>query len=110
MHYFAYFIEHPRPFLFRIGENWGVRYYSLAYLTGFYVLFLALRWQAKRGWSLLRGEAISDYVVWVALAGVILGGRLGSCLLYSPYETLAHPLSFFMLLEGGMASHGRILG
>jgi phosphatidylglycerol:prolipoprotein diacylglycerol transferase len=110
MHLFAIFIEHPRPFLFRIGENWGLRFYSLAYLTGFYVLFVALRWQAKRGWSLLRGDAISDYVTWVAMAGVILGGRLGYCLLYAPRQTFSDPAYFFMVWKGGMASHGGILG
>jgi phosphatidylglycerol:prolipoprotein diacylglycerol transferase len=110
MHLFAIFIEHPHPFLFRIGENWGLRFYSLAYLTGFYVLFVALRWQAKRGWSLLRGDAISDYVTWVAMAGVILGGRLGYCLLYAPRQTFTDPAYFFMVWKGGMASHGGILG
>ncbi len=114
MHVFAYFIEQPHPFVVRFGHfwgnDWGIRYYSLAYLTGFYVLFVGLRWQAKQGWSLLRGDAISDYVVWVAMAGVILGGRLGSCLLYSPRETFLHPLSIFTVWKGGMASHGGILG
>jgi phosphatidylglycerol:prolipoprotein diacylglycerol transferase len=110
MHVFAYFIEHPHPFLFRIGENWGLRFYSLAYLTGFYVLFVGLRWQAKKGWSLLRGDAISDYVTWVAMAGVILGGRLGYCLLYAPRETFTNPTYFFTVWKGGMASHGGILG
>ncbi|MCE0483531.1 MAG: prolipoprotein diacylglyceryl transferase [Methylacidiphilales bacterium] len=110
MQFFAYFIEHPRPFLWHFGGNWGIRFYSLAYLTGFYVLFVGLRWQAKRGWSLLRGDAISDYVVWVAMAGVVLGGRLGYCLLYAPRITFTHPLFFFTLWKGGMASHGGILG
>jgi phosphatidylglycerol:prolipoprotein diacylglycerol transferase len=111
MHLFAIFSQyHPHPFLFRIGENWGLRFYSLAYLTGFYVLFVALRWQARKGWSLLRGDAIADYVTWVAMAGVILGGRLGYCLLYAPHETLTHPLFFFTVWKGGMASHGGILG
>jgi phosphatidylglycerol---prolipoprotein diacylglyceryl transferase len=114
LHLFAYFIEQPHPFLWRWGHfwgnDWGIRFYSLAYLTGFYVLFVGLRWQAKKGWSLLRGDAISDYVVWVAMAGVILGGRLGYCLLYAPYETFTHPLTFFTTWKGGMASHGGILG
>ena len=110
MHLFAYFIEHPRPFLFQIGPNWGLRFYSLAYLTGFYILFVVLRWQARRGWCLLRGDAISDYVTWVALAGVILGGRLGYCLLYEPRATFTDPLYFFTIWKGGMASHGGILG
>ncbi len=110
MHCFAYFIAQPRPFLWHFGGNWGIRFYSLAYLTGFYVLFVGLRWQAKRGWSLLRGDAISDYVTWVAMAGVILGGRLGYCLLYEPRETFSDPTYFFTVWKGGMASHGGILG
>ncbi len=112
MHLFAYFIERPQPFVpfFPHHGAIGIRFYSLAYLTGFYVLFVGLRWQARRGWSLLRGDAIVDYVTWVAMAGVILGGRLGYCLLYEPYRTFTHPLSFFQLWQGGMASHGGILG
>ncbi len=110
MHLFAYFIEQPHPFLFRIGPDWGVRFYSLAYLTGFYILFVGLRLQARQGWSLLRGDAISDYVTWVAMAGVILGGRLGYCLLYAPRQTFTDPAYFFTVWKGGMASHGGILG
>jgi phosphatidylglycerol:prolipoprotein diacylglycerol transferase len=110
MHVFAFFIEHPHPFLFRFGPGWGIRFYSLAYLTGFYVLYVGMRWQARRGWSRLRGDAIADYVTWVALAGVILGGRLGYCLLYEPSRTFHDPLSFFVIWKGGMASHGGILG
>ncbi len=110
MHLFAYFIEKPHPFLFQFGPNWGLRFYSLAYLTGFYILFVGLRWQAKRGWSVLRGDAISDYSVWVAMAGVILGGRLGYCLLYEPRLTFTDPTYFFTIWKGGMASHGGILG
>ena len=62
------------------------------------------------GWSLLCGDAISDYVVWVAMAGVILGGRLGYCLLYAPRQTFTDPVYFFTVWKGGMASHGGILG
>jgi len=114
LHLFAYFIEQPHPFLWRFGHfggnEWGLRFYSLAYLTGFYILFVDLRWQARQGWSLLRGDAISDYVTWVAMAGVILGGRLGYCLLYEPRATFTDPLYFFTVWKGGMASHGGILG
>jgi phosphatidylglycerol:prolipoprotein diacylglycerol transferase len=114
VHLFAYFIEQPHPFLWRFGHfngaDWGIRFYSLAYLTGFYILFVGMRWQAKRGWSLLRGDAIADYAVWVGIVGVVLGGRLGYCLLYEPYRTFTDPLSFFTVWNGGMASHGGILG
>ncbi len=115
MHLFAYFVEQPRPFLLGpyghfYGIELGLRYYSLAYLAGFYILFVGLRWQARRGWSLLRGDAIADYVVYVAILGTILGGRLGYCLLYEPRATFSDPFYFFSVWKGGMASHGGILG
>jgi phosphatidylglycerol:prolipoprotein diacylglycerol transferase len=110
MHVLAYFVEHPRPYLWHFGGNFGIRFYSLAYLVGFYVLFVGLRWQSARGWTRLKGDAIADYVTWVAIAGVILGGRLGYCLLYEPHRTFTDPLTFFQLWNGGMASHGGIVG
>jgi phosphatidylglycerol:prolipoprotein diacylglycerol transferase len=114
MHLFAYFIEQPHPFVWRFGHfwgsDWGIRFYSLAYLTGAYILFVGLRWQAKRGWSLLRGDAIADYAVWVVVVGVIIGGRLGYCLLYEPRLTFTDPLFLFQTWNGGMASHGGITG
>jgi phosphatidylglycerol:prolipoprotein diacylglycerol transferase len=44
------------------------------------------------------------------MAGVILGGRLGYCLLYEPRQTFTNPAYFFTVWKGGMASHGGILG
>jgi phosphatidylglycerol:prolipoprotein diacylglycerol transferase len=110
MPFLAYFVEHPRPYLWQFGDHVGIRFYSLAYLVGFYVLFVGLRWQSARGWTRLRGDAIADYVTWVAIVGVILGGRLGYCLLYEPHRTFTDPLTFFQLWNGGMASHGGIVG
>jgi phosphatidylglycerol---prolipoprotein diacylglyceryl transferase len=45
-----------------------------------------------------------------ALFGVLLGGRLGYMLFYDTGRFLANPLLFFRVWEGGMASHGGILG
>jgi phosphatidylglycerol:prolipoprotein diacylglycerol transferase len=41
---------------------------------------------------------------------VVLGGRLGYCLLYEPRRTFTEPAYFFTVWKGGMASHGGILG
>jgi phosphatidylglycerol:prolipoprotein diacylglycerol transferase len=114
LHFFAYFQETPHPILVPLGHffgrDFGIRFYSLAYLMGFYILFVGLRWQARRGWSRLHGDAIVDYVTWVAIAGTIGGGRLGYCLFYEPEKFFHDPLFFFRLWEGGMASHGGIIG
>ena len=55
MHSLAYLIAHPHPFLWQFGI-WkgapiGIRFYALAYLLGFVVLYFGLFWQARRGWS-----------------------------------------------------------
>jgi phosphatidylglycerol:prolipoprotein diacylglycerol transferase len=114
MNFFSYIVVHPHPFLWKWvnagGNEWGIRYYSLAYLVGFCALYVALRWQAQMGWSRLRGVAISDFVTWASLGGIILGGRLGYCLLYAPRETFTDPTFFFTVWKGGMASHGGIVG
>jgi phosphatidylglycerol:prolipoprotein diacylglycerol transferase len=114
MNFLAYLVMQPHPFLWRWGwaggNEWGIRYYSLVYLNGFCLLFLALRWQAQRGWSRLRGEAIVDFTTWASLGGIVLGGRLGYCLLYAPRDLFANPLSLFTVWKGGMASHGGIAG
>jgi phosphatidylglycerol:prolipoprotein diacylglycerol transferase len=114
MNFLAYLMMQPHPFLWRWGaaggNEWGIRYYSLVYLNGFCLLFLALRWQAQRGWSRLRGEAIVDFTTWAALGGIVLGGRLGYCLLYAPRQTFTDPTFFFTVWKGGMASHGGITG
>jgi phosphatidylglycerol:prolipoprotein diacylglycerol transferase len=114
MNLFAYITVYPHRFLWYFGHwrgnDWGIRYYSLAYLVGFCALFVALRWQAQRGWSRLRGEALVDFTTWASLAGIVLGGRIGYCLLYAPHETFSDPLYFFQVWKGGMASHGGIAG
>jgi len=46
----------------------------------------------------------------VAFFGVFLGGRLGNVLIYQRDEFFADPLMVFRVWEGGMASHGGILG
>ena len=51
-----------------------------------------------------------DDMVFLALVGVILGGRLGYVLFYKPAEYLAHPLKIFAIWEGGMSFHGGLLG
>jgi phosphatidylglycerol:prolipoprotein diacylglycerol transferase len=105
----AYWTHNLSPFLIRFGENLGIRYYGVSYLLGFLAAALMLRTYAKAGRSLLPIEKISDLMVSLVL-GVMVGGRLGSFLLYHPEQLIEDPLSFFRVWEGGMASHGGMAG
>lgn len=44
------------------------------------------------------------------MLGIILGARLGHCLFYEPQYYLANPLEIVKIWEGGLASHGGVIG
>lgn len=104
-----YYVHDLSPFLIEFGGGWGIRYYGLAYALGFLGLYFGLWWQGRLGWSRLRGEAVADFVTWM-IVGVVVGGRLFYCLFYGWETTVNDPLSIFRVWDGGMASHGGILG
>ncbi|ACB76642.1 prolipoprotein diacylglyceryl transferase [Opitutus terrae] len=105
----ATWTHHWDPFLIRFSENFGIRYYGLAYVLGFLVAawLFARYWRAGR--SQLPAAQISDFMLAIIL-GVMIGGRLGSFVLYHPDQLWSDPLSLFRVWEGGMASHGGMIG
>lgn len=105
----ATWTHHWDPFLIRFSENFGIRYYGLAYVLGFVVAawLFARYWRAGR--SQLPALQISDFMLAIIL-GVMIGGRLGSFVLYHPDQLWSDPLSLFRVWEGGMASHGGMIG
>jgi phosphatidylglycerol:prolipoprotein diacylglycerol transferase len=105
----AYWVHDLSPFLIRFSENFGIRYYGLAYLAGFAVA----AWLLYRYWRAGRSEvgpgAISDLMTYVVI-GVLVGGRLGYFLLYQTGSFASDPLMLLRVWEGGMASHGGFVG
>ena len=93
----------------------ALRWYGLAYLSAFVAGFLLLRHLARKGLWVLKPEKTGDFIAAAALFGVFIGGRLGYILFYHipklGWGSLAEdPLLVFKVWEGGMASHGGILG
>jgi phosphatidylglycerol:prolipoprotein diacylglycerol transferase len=105
----AFLVHEPHPFLIRFTENFGIRYYGVSYMLGFLAAAWLLYRYARAGRSQLPAAKIGDLIV-ALVFGVMLGGRLGSFLLYHPDQLLDDPLSFFRVWEGGMASHGGFIG
>jgi len=105
----AYYVHDLSPFLVRFG-GFGLRWYGLSYLAGFVVGILLYRRLARQGYSDLPPDQVADFITMGALVGVLLGGRLGYMLFYDPTRFFHDPLVFFRVWEGGMASHGGILG
>ncbi len=112
---FATYIHRLDPILFQFTESIVLRWYGLAYLAGFLIGYLLLKWLADRDLWVLPGEKTADFIAAAALLGVFFGGRLGYILFYHipahGWGSLAEdPLLIFKVWEGGMASHGGILG
>lgn len=105
----AYYLHDFDPFIFHIWGSFGPRWYGMAYVLAFACGFWLLRVLAQRGYTQLRVEQVGDFITWGALFGVMLGGRLGYVLFYHP-EMLRDPLSVAQVWEGGMSSHGGMLG
>src|SRR6184192_4396330 len=106
---FAYYVHDLNPLIFRLWENVGPRWYGLAYVLAFICSYLLFRRLAKRGYADLPVAKVGDFVTGAALFGVIVGGRLGYVFFYRP-EMLRAPMSILREWEGGMSSHGGMLG
>jgi phosphatidylglycerol---prolipoprotein diacylglyceryl transferase len=108
--FFAYWVDNFSPFVVRFTDNFGIRYYGLAYLLGFIVGAGLLYRYARAGRSLVPAAKVADLVT-VLVIGVLIGGRLGSYLLYGGWQRFStDPLEIFRVWEGGMASHGGMIG
>ena len=105
----AYYVHDLSPFLFHVG-GFGIRWYGLSYLAGFVAGILLYRRLARQGYSDLRPYQVTDFITMGALVGILMGGRLGYMLFYDPIRFFHDPLVFFRVWEGGMASHGGIIG
>ncbi|WP_372018670.1 prolipoprotein diacylglyceryl transferase [Pseudoxanthomonas sp. 10H] len=87
-----------------------VHWYGLMYLLG----FLAAWWLGHRRIRAGRlpgvdGNAFSD-LLFYAMLGVVLGGRLGYVLFYGLGELVRDPLMIVRVWDGGMSFHGGLIG
>src|SRR5256886_1019511 len=105
----AYYLHDLDPIIFRVYDNIGPRWYGLAYVLAFICGYALLGLLAKRGYADLPTSRVGDFVTGCALFGVIIGGRLGYVFFYKP-EMLREPLSILRVWEGGMSSHGGMIG
>lgn len=102
------------PFAIQFTEHFGIRWYGLAYLAGFVAGWYAMVLFTKRGGTQFKVDQVADYITYLAI-GVLVGGRLGYAVFYAPelFTTFDGAFPYWGLLkvnEGGMASHGGILG
>ena len=108
------------PVIFQIGP-FAVRWYALGYIFGllggwWYAVRIVMHgrlWGDTEKGPLQRTD-IDDFAFY-AMIGILLGGRIGYILFYHLPKVgwaglVKDPLLVFRVWEGGMASHGGILG
>ncbi|MBV8143146.1 MAG: prolipoprotein diacylglyceryl transferase [Verrucomicrobia bacterium] len=108
--FLAFYVHHLSPFLIKFNDQVGIRWYGLAYIAGFLGAFYLMKWLARKGYGSLRETQVGDFVFYAALFGVLIGGRVGYVLFYRPSMLSEDPLGIFRVWDGGMASHGGIIG
>jgi phosphatidylglycerol:prolipoprotein diacylglycerol transferase len=102
------------PILVHVGPL-AIRWYALAYVAG---ILLGWRYAVAmvrdaRLWTYrpapIGPEQLDDLVLWITL-GVIVGGRLGHVLFYTPELLATDPTEILKVWHGGMSFHGGALG
>lgn len=106
----AYYVHDLNPFLIQFSEGFGLRWYGLAYVLAFASAYGICLHLARQGYSDIPAKDVGDFITGTALFGVILGGRLGYMFFYDWHNFVRDPLIFFKFWDGGMSSHGGILG
>ncbi|MEM7431980.1 MAG: prolipoprotein diacylglyceryl transferase [Pseudomonadota bacterium] len=94
--------------IFSIGPL-AIRWYGLMYVIGFFVAWWLARRRAIQPWSFVKPKEVDD-LIFYAMLGVILGGRIGYALFYGTDQLLSDPLYLFKINEGGMSFHGGLAG
>jgi phosphatidylglycerol:prolipoprotein diacylglycerol transferase len=87
-----------------------VHWYGIMYLLG----FASAWWLGKRRIAAGRlpgvnADGFSD-LLFYAMLGVVVGGRVGYMLFYALGDFLSNPLLLFKVWDGGMSFHGGLLG
>lgn len=102
------------PFIDRPIYWYGILF-ILGFIVGYWIvipmLAITLR-DANYNPPHLRAECqnLADRLTWYVILGALVGARLGHVFFYSWPMYKAHPLDIFKVWEGGLASHGGIIG
>lgn len=86
-----------------------IRWYSLAYIVGIFGGYWLVKRMLRRAGAPMSEQHVDDLLFW-AMLGVIVGGRLGYVLFYNVKSYLADPIGIFRLWDGGMSFHGGVIG
>jgi len=86
-----------------LSIHWYGLFFAAAFIVGLQIMG---RMYVREGRDRSDLDSLLAYVV----IGALVGARLGHCLLYDPAYYLSNPLGILKVWEGGLASHGGVVG
>ncbi|NEW60888.1 prolipoprotein diacylglyceryl transferase [Sulfurovum sp. bin170] len=101
-----HFVWNANPILLEIGPI-QLYWYGLLFVGSFVVGLYILTWIYKREGR--DPEVLESLFVYI-IAGAAIGARLVHCFFYEPSFFFANPLKILAIWEGGLASHGGVIG
>lgn len=119
MNFLAYLYWDPPKEIFSFSLPFLGRpllWYGFCFAMGFFLGYLVLLYLLKRYLSReIDGEAkvksVAESLSVYVILGTIIGARLGDVLFYQDFaQNLRDPFAIFKIWEGGLASHGGVLG
>ncbi|MBS0360930.1 MAG: prolipoprotein diacylglyceryl transferase [Proteobacteria bacterium] len=102
------------PILVQIGPL-AIRWYALAYVAAILLgwRYVVAMVRNKKLWTHRPPTAtaleIDDLILWLTM-GIIVGGRLGHVLFYTPQLIWKDPIEILKTWHGGMSFHGGAIG
>ena len=69
------YVHDLSPYIFRIGDGFGLRWYGVAYVLGFVLGIAALRRAARHGKLGALQESDLEPLFWAIVIGVVVGGQ-----------------------------------
>ncbi|GAB3744580.1 prolipoprotein diacylglyceryl transferase [Lysobacter olei] len=97
------------PIAFGFGPL-QVHWYGIMYLLGFGLAWWLGNRRVRAGRLPGVNEQAYGDLLFYAMLGVVLGGRIGYVLFYAFGDLLKDPLMLFRIWEGGMSFHGGLIG
>ena len=96
------------PVILSLGI-FDIRWYSLAYIAGFIIGSIIIKYLNKKLLNILSDKQIDSFFIW-SILGVIIGGRVGYVLFYQTSYLFTNPIYILKIWTGGMSFHGGLIG
>ncbi len=97
------------PIALKLGPV-SIHWYGISYVVALAVGILILSKLNKKAKAFKNSDQIFDFVFWMFLIGVIIGGRLGYVIFYNLPYYIQHPDKILAIWEGGMSFFGGLIG